>query len=273
MTQEPAYFRGRSFELEVASLYRALGARAEVDRAIAGNQVDIVVTEPTPTGIVRVAVECKAIEVPVGVDLVNAFAAVWHLFRNRNLVQRAAMVSRSGFTGPAKDAATEHGLELVEIGDLEALVAQRGTAPIKEPPDVETAQRPARRLFAVVPFSSTFDDLYIYGIRDVAERLGLFVERADEVEHSGYIVDVVHERLKSCDAVIADTSVVNPNVFYEIGFAHGVGTPTILACRDGAQMPFDIQSVNHIRYKNINDLNRRLEARLRALFRLEPSAG
>lgn len=269
--------RGRAFEVEVADLFRALGARVELDRGLAGNQVDIVVTETTPAGAdVRTAVECKAFDRPVGVGPVNAFAALWHLFRTRNLVQRAAMVSASGYSRQAQDAAAEHGLDLLDISDLKARVAVRDPADIAlNVVTVDEGRRDATkvRLFAVMPFASEFEDLYIYGIRDVAERLGLFVERADEVEHSGNIVELVQEKIRTSDAVVADTSVMNPNVFYEIGYAHGVTTPTVLACRDGAQMPFDIQSVNHIRYKNINDLNRRLESRLRSMFKLGSDAG
>jgi len=49
--------KGYSFEREVASLYRALGAQVELDRGLAGNQIDLLVTERTPAGSdIKVAV-------------------------------------------------------------------------------------------------------------------------------------------------------------------------------------------------------------------------
>jgi hypothetical protein len=54
----------------------------------------------------------------------------------------------------------------------------------------------------------------------------------------------------------------NANVFYEIGYALALGRPTILICRKGETIPFDMQAINHISYGSIVDLKERLEKRL-----------
>jgi hypothetical protein len=64
----------------------------------------------------------------------------------------------------------------------------------------------------------------------------------------------------------------NPNVFYEIGFARAVGRPTVLLCRNTDEVPFDLQSINYIKYGGIVDLRDRLEKRLKALADDKPNA-
>jgi hypothetical protein len=72
----------------------------------------------------------------------------------------------------------------------------------------------------------------------------------------------------------ADTTSRNPNVFYEVGYAHALKIPTILICREGAEIPFDVKAVNHIIYASIVDLRERLERRLRSMLNDgESSAG
>ena len=40
----------------------------------------------------------------------------------------------------------------------------------------------------------------------------------------------------------------NPNVFYELGYAHALGKPTILLARRGSKLPFDINSYRVVFY-------------------------
>lgn len=117
-----------------------------------------------------------------------------------------------------------------------------------------------------MPFTPEFNDVYLLGIREVAERLGFIVERADEIEHNGYIVDVIKDRLRSCDVLIAETSTPNPNIYYEIGFAHALDTPTILISRRAQNLPFDVRSVNHVLYDSIVDLREQLARRMKAML-------
>jgi len=133
----------------------------------------------------------------------------------------------------------------------------------------ETAELPGRaaRVFVVMPFASEFDDVYLLGIRDVAEKLGFAVDRADDIEHNENILEVIQERIRQGAAVIADISGRNPNVFYEVGYAHAVSRPTILLCRKGENVPFDLQSINYIAYASIVELRERLERRLTALLK------
>lgn len=255
------------FEREVASLYRALGGAVQHDVTLAGTQIDVVVTETTPTGsrLTRV-VECKAYGTAVGVQPIRAFAAVVALLRDRRLADVATIVAANGFSRYAREAAAEFGIELLEIEDLQTLAAQTGAAPTTPAPTVEDVapvdREPARLAFVALPFKKSFDDLYVYGIRSAAEAAQIVVERADDVIDSVEIIEHVRARIEACDFVIADTTETNPNVYYELGYADGLRKRVLLIARAGIDLPFNLRGRRHILYENIGDL----ETRLREYF-------
>jgi hypothetical protein len=263
----------RDFEREVASIFRALGAAVEHDVAIAGNQIDVIAREKTASGrSVTTIVECKAYARPVGIDVVNALSGLFHLLKGRGEADAAILVSLAGFSRAAREAANAHGVELLEIADLRQRVTGRNDAveaaarEVQAQDDLKAATPGPPRIFVAMPFGREFNDIYLLGIRDVAERLGYVVERADEIEHNGYIVDVITDRLRSCALLVADTSTRNPNVFYEVGYSHALRIPTVLICREGEDLPFDVRGINHIVYASIVDLREKLERRLRSML-------
>lgn len=269
-TAEQAY----EFERRVAAIYRALGARVKHDIALAGNQIDILLEEGTTTGaLIRSAVECRFHSRQIGIGSVNAFGSIVDLLRSRNLIERGVIVSHSGFTRSARDAANQYGIDLVEFADLERQASGRESevAAIESELAFKSeiiVERLPIRAFVVIPFSKEYDDLYVLGIRDVAESLGIVAERADEIQHNDSIPELIRERIKRSDVIIAETTAHNPNVFYEVGLAHGMGRPTVLICKDASSIPFDLAAINHVVYRSISDLKNLLTLRLKATLRL-----
>lgn len=269
-----AFLKGQQFERDVAAIYRLLGAEVQRDVSLAGNQIDILLKERTSSGSeIKTAVECKAFSRPVGVDVVNHVASVGLLLRDRTLINRIMVVSKSGFTKEARSSADTHDVQLLELSDLQQRVHGRERALHKFEKELEEAQiqslkkvdRP-KRIFVIMPFSKEFDDVYLLGVREVAEKLGLVAERADDIEHNEQILDIIQNNIRTCDIVIADTTHQNPNVFYEIGFSHAVKVPTVLISRSGQKMPFDLKAMNHIFYETIVELRERLASRLGSML-------
>lgn len=269
--------RVAEFERRVAAIFRTLGAEVEHDVSLAGNQIDILALERTPAGAeVRSAIEVKMYSSPVGVQVVNAFAGLVTLLRTRGLIDKAIIVASSGFTRQARLAAEVHDIQLLEFDDLEQRVRGRdadlrqAVAAVEQDEQAKLAAGPPqpKKAFVVMPFSPELNDVYILGIREVAESLGVVVERADEIQHNQSIPDVIRDKIRECDVVIADTSKPNPNVFYEVGMAHAIQRETILICRDAGSIPFDIASINHVVYTSIVELRDKLRDRLRATLRL-----
>lgn len=56
----------------------------------------------------------------------------------------------------------------------------------------------------------------------------------------------------------------NPNVFYEVGYAHAMGKTTVLITRSAEDIPFDLKHFPHIVYENsLATLRERLEGTVR----------
>ena len=193
------------------------------------------------------------------------------LLHQRGLIDRAVMVAKSGFTRHARAAAAEYTIELLELADLHQRIDGSSEAIRAAEKEFEEEQstrelNQPKRVFVVMPFAKEFEDIYLLGIRDVAEGLGFIVERADDIEHNETILDVICAKIRAADAVIGDTTGSNPNVFYELGYAHALDCPTILIARKGTNLPFDIQGRNHIFYETIVELRERLKKRLASVF-------
>ena len=188
---------GRNFEREVASMYRALGAEVQHDVGIAGNQIDIVIKENTTSGrTVTTIVECKAYQRPVGIDQVNALSGLFYLLKSRGQADAAALVSQAGFTRAAREAGRAHGLELIEIAELQKRVSGLGKAVEAARKEIQEQENGSEqrskappRIFVATPFSREFNDVYLLGKCDVAKKLNCIVEGIDEIEHNGYILD------------------------------------------------------------------------------------
>lgn len=99
-----------------------------------------------------------------------------------------------------------------------------------------------------MPFANEYDDIYNYGIKESCIEAGTYCERVDEQIFNDTIMARVYNQIAKADLIIADMSNKNPNVFYEVGYAHALNKPTILLTKTIADIPFDLQSYPHIVY-------------------------
>lgn len=119
------------------------------------------------------------------------------------------------------------------------------------------------RLFVVMQFGVPYDDLYNEVIVPVAEEIGLKASRADEMSGPGVILSDIVREIRESTAIVAEITPANPNVYYEVGYAHAAGTPTILLVRRGQELPFDIRSFRCIIYDDTIGGKPHVEAQLR----------
>ncbi|CAH2905000.1 MAG: hypothetical protein PPHEMADM_5896 [uncultured Paraburkholderia sp.] len=102
-------------------------------------------------------------------------------------------------------------------------------------------------------------------IKEGAGRCGLNAERVDEVEANDRITDRILESIRKAEYVIVDVTHPRPNVFYEAGYAHGIGKLPIYIAKAGTQLQFDLKDYPTIFFANMKELKDGLEKRLRAL--------
>jgi hypothetical protein len=89
-------------------------------------------------------------------------------------------------------------------------------------------------------------------IAAAAEAAGLEPARADFEPAGGFIEKWMIEQLIVAEYVIADLTLANRSVFYEVGVRHGTNAhTTLLLCADAflAGLPFDVRSPQVIAYK------------------------
>jgi nucleoside 2-deoxyribosyltransferase len=125
-----------------------------------------------------------------------------------------------------------------------------------------------RRNFAFVAMAiddnrPELDDL-LDAIKEAADRCGIQAERVDEEQTNERITDRMLASIKSAEYVIVDLSDERPNVFYEAGFAHGLGKIPIYIAKAGTKLHFDLKDYPVIFFRSLKQLKDKLEARLRA---------
>lgn len=105
--------------------------------------------------------------------------------------------------------------------------------------------------FVVMQFTEEFNNLYKEVIKPICEDFGYEVERADEFYTSTPILNDIIKSIKNSSIIIAEITPDNPNVFYEVGYAHAINKPTILLSeKKREKLPFDISGFRTLFYEN-----------------------
>lgn len=119
-------------------------------------------------------------------------------------------------------------------------------------------------VFIVSQFGGDYDVLYDEVIKPVCKKLGYEPIRGDEVANCSMILSDIITSIQNSAVIIADITPDNPNVFYEIGYAHALGKPTILLCDKAlrSKLPFDVSEFRTIFYDNSIGGKRKVEERL-----------
>jgi len=106
------------------------------------------------------------------------------------------------------------------------------------------------KAFVVMQFAEPYHTFYREVIQNQAEAAGFEVVRIDEKAGPGVIFQDIQREIERAEIVIAEITPANPNVFYELGYAHALGKPTILLARREAELPFDIRSFRVVFYND-----------------------
>lgn len=100
--------------------------------------------------------------------------------------------------------------------------------------------------------------------------------RMDELQHNNAIDDEILARIRGSKFVVADLTRHRGGVYFEAGFALGLGLPVIWLCRedDLAQVHFDNRQYNFIAWQPeaLAELERRLRHRIEATLGRGPLA-
>jgi hypothetical protein len=128
-----------------------------------------------------------------------------------------------------------------------------------------------RKCFVMMPFSRDYDDLYGQVIEPAISSEGFEAVRTDRINLVGNALNVLKNAIEASDCALAVITRCNPNVMYELGFAHAQGKPVILLT-EGApgestlELPFDLKNEYVIQYRpDFQGLRPMIESVLREL--------
>ena len=94
-----------------------------------------------------------------------------------------------------------------------------------------------------------FNRVYRELIKPALEAAGLEVFRADEEQRAGGILPDMFQELLIADLVVADLTIDNPNVWYELGVRHALrARGVVLICGGQVTTAFDLYTDRKLRY-------------------------
>jgi tetratricopeptide (TPR) repeat protein len=98
-----------------------------------------------------------------------------------------------------------------------------------------------------------FNAVHADYIRPALEAAGLEAFRADEELRAGDIISDMFQELLIADLVIADLTIDNPNVWYELGIRHALrARGIVIVCGSRVTTAFDLYTQRKLRYSLLN---------------------
>ena len=125
-----------------------------------------------------------------------------------------------------------------------------------------------KKVFVAMWFNKTMNDYYEKGIKKAIEDAGYIPIRIDFQDFNEKICDEIIAEIRRSKFLIADFSDLRSGVFFEAGFAKGLGREVIFSVRESdvekLKEHFDTRQYNHIVYESPEDLHRKLLNRILA---------
>jgi hypothetical protein len=140
--------------------------------------------------------------------------------------------------------------------------------PAVEPANPLNSPTSKKRIFVAMPYSDEFDNVYEFGIYPAVRNCGFICEKVDETHFTGDILARITQGIETASVVIADLTQARPNVYLEVGYAWGQGTPVIFLARKDEKLHFDVSTHRCIYYGKFSQLAKELEQLLQGLEEL-----
>lgn len=91
------------------------------------------------------------------------------------------------------------------------------------------------------------------GLKSCLSEMGHSMERIDRFRPDAPALQTIQSLLNISDLIIATILKPNPNIFYEIGLAHGQQKPVIILVRRDAHLPSDLRGQHYIEFTDTSD--------------------
>lgn len=120
--------------------------------------------------------------------------------------------------------------------------------------------------FVAMWFDADMDKVFEDGFKPALETTGFQALRIDKKEHNNKIDDEIIAEINKSGLLIADFTGHRGGVYFEAGYALGLGIPVIFTCKENeiGSAHFDTRQYSHIVWKGSEDLKVQLIRRIQA---------
>ncbi|MBT2637016.1 nucleoside 2-deoxyribosyltransferase [Bacillus sp. ISL-39] len=120
--------------------------------------------------------------------------------------------------------------------------------------------------FVAMWFDPSMETAFETAMKKAIEDAGYNTIRIDKKEHNNKIDDEIIAEIRKSKFVVADFTGQRGGVYFEAGYAMGLGKPVIWTCKaeDLKNVHFDTRQYAHIVWENEEDLYKKLFNRIRA---------
>ncbi len=127
----------------------------------------------------------------------------------------------------------------------------------------------SKKVFVAMSFDKDLDEIFIKAIQPACKECGFKAIRIDLVEHNEKICDKIIAEIKESRFLIADFTGLRHGVYFEAGFAQGLGLKVIWTCKKGEEdkLHFDTRQYKHILWETAGDFKKQLIDRIKATIK------
>ena len=124
----------------------------------------------------------------------------------------------------------------------------------------------SRQGFVAMWFHPQLDEAWEKGLKPAIDEAGYDAMRVDLAEFNDKIDDRIIAEIRQSRFLVADVTKHRQAVYFEAGFAMGLGLPVIFNCHEDhiEKCNFDTRQYNHIVWKSPEDLRKKLKNRIQA---------
>lgn len=154
--------------------------------------------------------------------------------------------------------------------NLGSIPSSAATGPTTIWRSVEARATVPDSVFVIMAFQGEGMSDVLAVIRDVCQSFTLHANRADDDVGSELVIVKIAEQIEEAELIICDLTYERPNVYYELGYAHGVGNRgdrVLLIAREGTEIHFDIGSLRIHKYSSPETLQAILQNNLPEMLR------
>ncbi len=124
----------------------------------------------------------------------------------------------------------------------------------------------SNQAFVAMWFAEEMQEVYFNGFKPALKATGYDPIRIDLFPHNKKIDDEIIAKIRRSGILVADFTGNRGGVYFEAGFAMGLGIPVIWTCRKDfiSNLHFDTRQYSHIMWENPEDLKDQLIYRIKA---------